>query len=211
MGTPGKRCTICAHRERQQIDLAIARGLSLPAIAKRFAISYDSLNRHKKAHLTPALRARLLAGPELDLDLDKLRESEAQSLLANLIALRHRIFAHLDAAEEVGDNFAAQRAVSQLHTNLETTAKLLGELGVGSVQHTTNILVAPQYLSLRVALVEALRPFPEAARAVSQALHRIESAAAAEIAEGPKFATGPAIRPQPPLIEAKPITEGDGQ
>ena len=37
-------------------------------------------------HLPPQLRARLLVGPELDVD-----QSESQSLLANLVALRHRI------------------------------------------------------------------------------------------------------------------------
>lgn len=50
------------------------------------------------------LRARLIAGPSVEgLDLDKLRETESQSLLANLVALRHRLFATLDVAEENGD------------------------------------------------------------------------------------------------------------
>jgi hypothetical protein len=199
------RCTICRHRERPAIDLALARGITAKAVAKRYDIGIHALYRHRKDHLTPAVKARLLAGPDTELDLENLKETEAQSLLAHVVALRHRIFGHLDLAEEVGDAYSAQRAVAQLPTNLELMARLLGELGVGST-HTTNILIAPQYLEMRVALVEALRPYPEAARAVSQALHRIETKAA-DTAQGPKFANGPAIRPEPALIEAKPINE----
>jgi hypothetical protein len=58
---------------------------------------------------------------------------------------------------------------------------MLGQL----VQHHTvehgNVLVTESYLRLRSTLIEALRPFPEAARAVGAALHRLESEAAADI------------------------------
>lgn len=204
---PGK-CTICTHRERAAIDLALAGGLSMGAIGKRYGLSRDALYRHRQNHLPPTLRAKLLAGPNLDLDLDQLREQESQSLLAHLVALRHRIFAHLDTAEEVGDNFAAARAVSQLHTNLETTAKLLGELGVGHQNVTvTNLLISPDYIALRLALVEALRAHPEAAANVARVLHNIERKAVAQLSEAPQYAKGPVIQPQPPLIDAKPIRE----
>ena len=54
--------------------------------------------------MPPQLRATLLAGPSIEgIDLDKLRDNETQSLLPNLIALRGRLFASLDAAEEAGD------------------------------------------------------------------------------------------------------------
>jgi hypothetical protein len=178
MAKRGPACSVCSHRELAQIDTALARGVSVPAIARRFKLGIHSLYRHGRAHLPPQLRASLLAGPDLEgIDLDKLKETESQSLLANLVSLRHRLFASLDIAEEFGDAGMVTRVASALHSNLELTARLLGDLGIGST-NVTNILIAPQYIEMRVALVQALSAFPEARLAVAQALHQIESKAA---------------------------------
>jgi len=67
-----------------------------------------------------------------------------------------------------------------LHQNLELTGKLIGDLGVGSTTNV-NVLVMPQYVELRVALVQALAAFPEAKLAVAQVLHQLESKAAESI------------------------------
>jgi hypothetical protein len=157
----GQRCTVCSHREYAAIDLAIARGVSVTAISRRYKLSTDAIYRHRTNHLSAALRAKLLAGPDSDIDLDRLRETESQSLLSNLVTLRHRLFASLDTAEEVGDGTMISRLAGQLHQNLEITGKLLGDLVVGSTT-INNVLVMPQYVELRVALVKALAPYSEA-------------------------------------------------
>jgi transposase-like protein len=198
---PGALCVVCNHRERAAIELGLARGVSMSALARRYGPSPDSLYRHRKEHMPPQLKASLLAGPDCDLDLDRLKATESQSLLANLVAVRHRLFAALDMAEEMTDGFLLTRVTSQLHTNLELTGKLLGELGIGHT-NVTNILIMPQYVEMRTELVRALRPFPEAAQAVAAVLHAIETKAAADIAAtdaGRKLATGKV----PALIEAK--------
>jgi len=174
-------CTCCAHRERAAIDLALARGVSMNALAKRYGIGSDSLYRHRKNHLPPQLRAQLIAGPSIEgVDLDKLRETESQSLLANLVALRHRLFASLDTAEEAGDGNMLARVAGQLHRNMELVGKLLGDLSAGTTINN-NVLVLPAYVTLRVELVRALQPFPEARQAVAAVLHRMEGDAAKEI------------------------------
>jgi hypothetical protein len=43
-------------------------------------------------------------------------------------------------------------------------------------------LILPAYIELRVGLVEALAPFPEAKLAVAQVLHRLEDKAAKDVA-----------------------------
>jgi hypothetical protein len=96
------------------------------------------------------------------------------------VALRHRLFASLDVAEECGDANMVSRITSQLHRNLEITGQLLGDLGIGST-NVTNILIAPQYIELRIEIVKALAAFPEARAAVAGALHALESKAAADI------------------------------
>ncbi len=176
----GSQCTVCSHRERAGIDLALARGVSVRALTTRYKLHRDALYRHQKNHLPPQLRASLIAGPDLDIDLDKLRETESQSLLANLVALRGRLFSALDVGEENGDANMVARVAGQLHHNLEITGKLLGDLSSGSTT-INNVLVLPQYVSLRIELVRALQPFPEAKMAVAAVLHQIESKAAADI------------------------------
>lgn len=147
------------------------------ALSRRYRIGADSLYRHRKSHLPPQLRAALLAGPDLDIDLDKLRETESQSLLAHLIAIRRRLFASLDTAEEHGDASMISRVAGQLHRNLEITGKLVGDLAMGAT-NITNILIQPAYVEMRVELVRALGPFPEARQAVATVLHAIEHKAA---------------------------------
>ena len=165
--------------------MALARGVAVSALARRYGVSTDALYRHRR-HIPPQLKAKLLAGPDIEMDLDKLREIESQSLLANLVALRRRLFAALDLAEENGDGFMLTRVSSQLHVNLETTGKLLGDLGIGST-NITNILIQPAYVEMRVELVRALAPFPEARQAVAAVLHELEGKAAADIAVGAGF------------------------
>ena len=175
------QCTVCRHRERAGIDLALARGMSACAVARRYRLGHDSVYRHvRNGHLPAQLRAQLLAGPDLAIDLNKLRETESQSLLANLVSLRHRLFASLDSAEEVGDGLMLARIAGQLHHNLEITGKLLGDLGVGSTS-ITNVLIQPAYVEMRFELVRALGPYPEARQAAAKVLHEIESKAAADI------------------------------
>lgn len=165
MGTRGPQCSICAHRERAAIDLALARGVSVSALARRYKVSTDAIYRHQRSHLPPQLRAKLLAGPDTAIDIDRLKETESQSLLANLVALRNRLFASLDVAEEAGDSGMAARVAAQLHKNLELTGRLLGDLATGTT--ITNVTVLPAYVHLRVELVRALAPFPEARQAVA--------------------------------------------
>ena len=183
----GATCRVCGHRERAAVDLALARGVSVTALSRRYRVSTDSIYRHAKAHLPAQLRAALIAGPTIEgIDLDKLRETESQSLLMHLVSLRNRLFASLDTAEEYRDANMVARVTSQIHTNLELMAKLLGDLQTGHV--TNNILVTPVYVEMRVALVAALAPYPDARHAVAQVLHRLEATAAqgitAEAARG---------------------------
>jgi hypothetical protein len=124
------------------------------------------------------LKARLVAGPDLPaVDLERLRTDESASLLGNLVALRHRLFAGLDAAEEAGDANMVARVANQLHRNFEVVGKLLGDLSTGGIT-INNVLILPAYVELRVELVRALGPYPEARAAVAEVLHQIESKAA---------------------------------
>jgi hypothetical protein len=169
------------------------------AIARRYGMSKDSVARHSANHLPDQLRAKLIAGPDLDIDLDRLRETESQSILMHLASLRARLFASLDTAEECGDGAMLAQLSGQIHKNLELVAKLVGDLAVGG-SVTNNILIAPVYVELRHALFAALTAFPDARIAVAAALHSIEHRAADDIATADRSFAG-AHRKPPKVIE----------
>jgi hypothetical protein len=59
------KCKICHHRERAAIDLALARGVSITALERRYQVHHDSLYRHARNHLPPPRAHRRLAMSEL--------------------------------------------------------------------------------------------------------------------------------------------------
>lgn len=154
-----------------------------PALAAKFRVSKDAIHRHAKNHLSPQMRASILAAekPTDAIDLEELRTRESEGLLSNLIAQRARILVKGEKALELGDVKASIAAEGAYGNSLMLTAKLLGQL----VQHHdvrhSSVLLAPDYLALRAALIEVLRAFPDAAKAVAAKLHQIESDGARDI------------------------------
>jgi hypothetical protein len=165
-------------------------GVPLNRIAKKYKISRDAAWRWKR-HLPPQLRAALAAhalAPEQDLE--KLRTTESEGLLSNLAAQRARLLLSQDAAMEAEQFGLVAQISGQVHRNLELVGKLLDQFVSHSVHTTVSLLVTPEYLELRSALLRALGPHPEAKRAVATVLHGIESSAAQ--------------RPRQPIIDVTP-------
>jgi hypothetical protein len=199
LSKPGAKCTVCAHERRHQIDIGLVHQVAARVLAERFGLSKDAIHRHAANHLTPAQRAAILAARRpSEIDLDALRESETEGLLAGLVGQRARLLVKADTAMEWGDVKGSVAAENAIASNYTLVAKLLGQLvQVHDVRHT-NLLVSPDYMKLRQVLMERLRPFPDAARAVAEGLHRLESAAATDIT------AAAAKRQAPVLIEHEP-------
>jgi hypothetical protein len=182
MGKSGAKCTVCASEHRHKIDIGLVHQVAARVLGERFGLSKDAVHRHALNHLTPAQRAAILAAQRpLAIDLDALRTAESEGLLAGLVTQRARLLVKADTALEWGDVKGSVAAENAIAANYTLVAKLLGQLvQVHDVRHT-NLLISPDYLKLRSTLVAALRPFPEAARAVGAALHRLEADAATDI------------------------------
>jgi hypothetical protein len=175
-------CTICISEKRASIDLALVYRLSAPVIARRYGVSVNAVRRHRHSHLTPQVRAAILAAMKpSEVDLEQLERTESEGLLAHQVAQRARLQVLSEMAVDAADVRAAVRVESAITANLELSAKLLGQLVTRHEVRSTSILVSADYITLRQAIVQALRPFPEAARAVGNALHALESRAAEEI------------------------------
>ncbi len=149
-------CTVCAHPEREAIDAALVSGEPMRGIARRFAVSEDALNRHRRDHIAATL-AKAEAAETV----------AADDLLGQVQMLQAKTLAILHQAEAAGGLTVALAAVREARGNIELLAKLTHQL---SERPTVNVLLSPEWLSVRTALMLALRPHPEAAAAVTASL-----------------------------------------
>jgi hypothetical protein len=183
----GTRCTICRHPQRALLELGLVLGTPLRTLAARYECSVSALHSHRHNHLTAAQKAAILSATKpAEVDLESLSRSESEGLLGALVGQRARLAQVVELSMEAGEFgrcVSAERAITE---NLSLVAKLLGQL----VQHHqvthTSFLVSTDYVLLRQALIEALRPFPDALRAVSTKLAKLEQETAEEIRESKK-------------------------
>lgn len=172
----GKRCQVCEHPQRAQIELGLARKTSVPALARKFDISKDALYRHRDNHMPPQLKAALqTAAQPTEIDLEQLRHSESEGLLQHLVAQRGRLYHAQEEAMSLGDFKAFTQIEGRVTDNLSLTAKLLGDLQTGGTT-VNQLIVSPEYVQLRQALLQALQPYPEARAAVARVLKDMEGA-----------------------------------
>lgn len=154
-------CSICRHPDRDVIDRALIAGVAFRHIAGERAVSTSALQRHKEACL-PATIAKA----------EEAEGARADDLLAEVRALQARTITILERAESSGKLGTAVMAIGEARRNLELLAKLLGQL---DERPTINLLVAPEWLTLRAALFTALQPYPEARARVADRLIALEA------------------------------------
>jgi hypothetical protein len=131
------------------------------AIAQRFAASPDALLRHKRDHL-PATLAKAREVEEV---------ARADDLLAQVRDLQGRALRILSVAEGEGDLKTALQGIREARGCLELLAELTQQL---DRRPTVNILLAPEWATLRAAILDALWPYRDARVALARALDEIE-------------------------------------
>jgi hypothetical protein len=162
-GHMSRICSVCSHPQRAEIDRAAIAGASYRAIAHQFTVSRDALMRHKADHLL----AELVKAQQAE------EVSRATDLLAMALQRDEKALALLSQAEKTGDLKTAGQMLRISLVSLELLARLRGEL---NEQATVNILVAPEWIAVREALLRALWPFVEARTVVAAALAELEEA-----------------------------------
>lgn len=180
MATPrkigaGKRCSVCRHEHLARIDLAIASGVAAGTIARRFRLGARSVARHKKAHLSVAMRSSLRAQTQrIVADVDSLKQFESDNWLGGVVSIRAQALALKQAAEAVGDNSAARGALQVALKSYEVEGKHLGELGNSTVT-INHVVTSPHWVALRARLMRALQRHPEALQDVMEAFRTTEA------------------------------------
>ncbi len=140
------------------MDGTLVAGQSFRNIAEQYGTSATALFRHKSDHL-PAVIVKDQAVRE---------EAHALDVVKQLRDINAATLAILEDARDTHQSALALKAVDRVQKQIELQAKLLGELQDGQ---TVNVLVAPEWVSLRATILVALVPFPEASQAVVEALN----------------------------------------
>jgi hypothetical protein len=158
-------CSICVHPKRKEIDRALTeRSASNRRIAAQYGVNESAIRGHKTNHL----RVRMLKAVEKREDADI---RTAIDVVAQLRAINGAALTVLKDARDANDGDLALKAIDRIQRQIELQAKLIGEL---QQEGTTNIIVNPEWVQLRSALMVALTPFPEAAQAVAGTLVSLE-------------------------------------
>lgn len=149
------KCTVCSHHDRAAIDGALVAGTPYRNIAERFSVSLAALARHRE-HISAAIAQR--------------EEAHALDVVKQLLAINGAMWAILTAARKTGDADAQFKAVDRIQRQIELQAKLLGDL---DERPQVNVLVLPEWLAMRTAILAALTAYPEARDAVVDAVARL--------------------------------------
>ena len=151
-------CSICTHPQRAEIEKALVAGEALRDIAGRCPVSRSALHRHKQDHL-PAHLAKAHEEESIGQAIDVVRQLKA----INAACLEILQSSRADKKHSI-----SLRAVDRIQKQIELQARLIGELQDSGP--TVNVLIAPEWQEVRVNVLQALTPYPEARSAVAQVL-----------------------------------------
>ena len=161
-----RTCTVCRHRQRDEIDQDLVARQPFRDIAGHYGVSKSALVRHSDDHIPAALeRAQ-----------EATEAAQADNLLAQAVDLRGRAIGILDTAVATNDLRIALGAIREARGCLELLGKLAGQLQDGP---TVNILVSAEWRGLQTAILKALEPHAAARLAVADALATVEYAGTA--------------------------------
>ena len=108
-----RTCTVCAHKDREKIDCALAAREVIRGISRDFAVSEDALFRHK-AHVGQAIQRAS----------ERREERHGDNLLAEIGRVQGKLWAVLAKMEAEGDNRGAIVALREIRESLETIDRM---------------------------------------------------------------------------------------
>ena len=154
-----RNCTICTHDKREEIDVKIVAKTAYRNIAKQYTISTAAICRHKKEHLPKEL-----------IKSEETKEiARADNLIGQVQSLKDRADNILDKAEQGKSYTIALQAIKEIRSIVELLAKLSGDIQTGVTIH-----LSPEWISLRTVIINSLLPYPEAGKAVLEAIKKQE-------------------------------------
>jgi hypothetical protein len=169
-----RKCTVCTHPKRGEIDRELFQQNAGRAIAKKYGVDYQAVYYHRNNHLMPVLAAHE-AAEEL---------AQAESLWNELRRLKRHGWRFLERAERKNDSPSIAAAMREVRSCIELCAKLEGQIQENTV---INVINLPQWQVLQQVLITTLEAFPEARLAVADRLaHYMDTSSAFVHVEMPR-------------------------
>lgn len=158
----GRTCTVCGHKDIDEINRLLLCSDSYRDIARRFGLSKDALARHKESHIQELL------SKSSDLKVE-VESTQGNQTLAEVRELKVKALAILADAQDAGDLKTALLGIREARSCLELCMKAEGQIKDGP---QITIINNPEWVELRTLVINALEPYPEAREAVVNAIRR---------------------------------------
>ncbi len=155
-------CTICSHELQHEINVALVHREPFRHIAARYDVSTGALQRHSRDHI-----------PQLLLEAyEAVVGDDADNLAGELARVKADVQRLKTKAEEDGDLRTALLGCDKALKALELQAKVEQLIQTAP---QINILMTPEWVSLRSRLLYALDAHPEARGSVLRALEEADN------------------------------------
>jgi len=155
-----RKCSVCKHSKREEIDQAIVDGVSYRAISRQYGVGRDAVRRHALHHLPQTLAKAHEAAEAVRAD-DLLARARTYQAKAEHLLLK---------AEADGDYNTALRGIKEARACLELLARMRAELEAQREAEVITIDQIEGWDEIQEEILEALKPYPEAREAVRKAL-----------------------------------------
>jgi hypothetical protein len=157
-----RSCTVCAHDESHQINVALVHREPYRHIAAHYGVSTGALQRHSREHI-----------PELLLKASQAIEvADADELLLKIEDLYREALGVLEAGKDDRDHRLVLSAIDRAGKQLETLAEMRGSL---DRRPSFELHLHPEWIELRTVIVQALDPHPEARDSVLRAIGSVDN------------------------------------
>ena len=156
----GRTCTVCSHKDLDEINRLLLCSDSYRDIARQFGLSKDALARHKESHI-PELLSK---SSDLKAEVESIQGNQT---LAEVRELKVKALDILAEAQEAGDLKTALMGIREARSCLELCMKAEGQIKDGA---QIKIINNPEWVELRTVIIQALDDFPQAKEAVVNAI-----------------------------------------
>ena len=177
-GTWTKRgeCQTCRHPEIARINFLLCTGSTRVAIAKKFGLSRDSVERHTRRHISAEYRAACRIGPfRNEHELRRLLSENSASVTENLLSIYQGLSARWLSAHESGSDQTLVLLTKEMLRVLDMRARISRELMPAPSTVINNVVNLPVFIDLQNVLLRTLARSPEARAEVIRAFKEIEA------------------------------------
>jgi hypothetical protein len=157
-----RECTVCSHPDAVLINEAlVVQKASNRVVARQYDLHHDAIRRHRM-HI-PEMLAKASRAEEV---------AQADTLLDRIEGLQRRTEAILSRVEGT-DNYSAQLgAIREMRANLTIIGEITKEL---NRTPTLNLVLNPEYVAIRTAIVEAVEGYPDVREAITTKMLELEN------------------------------------